>query len=271
MRSIVFRRNSVKSDYRSKENNLENEDTGRIEGRNAVSEALRAGRRIDKLYIASGETDATLRAIIQRARAAGAVISEADRHKLDAMSVTGAHQGVIAVCAAIEYSTIDDIFENAEKRGEKPLIIVCDNITDPHNLGAIIRTAEAAGAHGIIIPKHHSVAVTAVVAKASAGAVEHIAIVRVTNISSTLKELQKRGVWVFGTDASGSTGIWESDLTGATAVVIGSEGEGMSRLVAETCDFKLSIPMFGKVTSLNASVSAALLIYEAVRQRNKMC
>ncbi len=243
------------------------DEVGLIEGRNAVSEALRAGRKIDKVYIAGGETDGALKALVQRARAAGAVISEADRRKLDFLSATGSHQGIIAVAAAMEYSSVEDILSIAAEREEKPFIIVCDGITDPHNLGAIIRTAEAAGVHGVIIPKHRSAAVTAVVAKTSAGAVEHIAVARVTNIAATLKELKEKGVWVFGADAEAHTPMWEADLAGATAIIIGSEGEGMSRLSSEACDFKVSIPMFGKVSSLNASVSAALLIYEGVRQR----
>ncbi|NLL45469.1 MAG: 23S rRNA (guanosine(2251)-2'-O)-methyltransferase RlmB [Clostridiales bacterium] len=240
---------------------------GVIEGRNAVIEALRAGRPIDKIYIAKGETDATLGHIASRARAKGIVVVDADRRKLDYMSVTHSHQGVIALAAVREYSSVSDILEIAEERGEKPLIIICDEISDPHNLGAIIRTAECAGAHGVIVPKRRSAGLTPIISKTSAGAVEHVAVARVPNITAAIKELQKAGVWVFGTAAGGETRLWDADFKGASAIVIGSEGEGMGRLVAENCDFKVSIPMFGKLSSLNASASAAILIYEAVRQR----
>ncbi len=240
---------------------------GVIEGRNAVIEALRAGRPIDKIYIAKGETDATLGHIASKAREKGVVVVEAARQKLDYMSVTHSHQGVIALAAVREYVSVEDILKIAEERGEKPLVIICDEISDPHNLGAVIRTAECAGAHGVIIPKRRSAGVTPIVAKTSAGAVEHIAVSRVANITAAIKELQKAGVWVFGTAADGGTELWNADFTGASAIVIGSEGEGMSRLVSENCDFRVSIPMFGKVSSLNASASAAILIYEAVRQR----
>ena len=242
---------------------------GVIEGRNAVIEALRAGRAIDKVFIAKGETDAALGHIASAAREAGAVVVDADRHKLDSMSRTGSHQGVIALGAVKEYSTVEDILQIARDRGEEPFIIICDEISDPHNLGAIIRTADASGAHGVIIPKRRSAGVTPIVAKTSAGAVEHVAVARVPNITAAIKELQKQGVWVYGTAADGDSELWQTDLTGAAAIVIGSEGDGMSRLVSESCDFKVSIPMRGKVSSLNASVSAALLMYEVVRQRQK--
>jgi len=242
-------------------------DAGYIEGRNAVTEALRANRPLDKVYIAKGETDAALARIAAAAKEAGAVVVETDRHKLDAMSVTGAHQGVIAAAAVKEYSTVDDILKVAEERGEAPFIVVCDEVSDVQNMGAIIRTAEAAGAHGVIIPKRRSAGLTAVVSKTSAGAVEYIAVARVPNITATLKELKSRGVWVYGTAANGDSVLWETDLKGPAALVIGSEGDGMSRLVSETCDFRISIPMAGKVSSLNASASAAIVIYEAVRQR----
>lgn len=242
---------------------------GIIEGRNAVTEAFRAGRAIDKVYIAIGERTPALNHIAALAKEAGAVVADADKRKLDSMSVTGAHQGVIAIASVKEYCTIDDIFAAAEERGEEPLIIVCDEISDHHNLGAVIRTAEAAGAHGVIIPKRRSAGITAIVGKTSAGAVEYMNVAREANITAVLKELKKRGVWVFGTAADGDTPLWQADLKGPCAIVIGSEGTGMSRLVAENCDFKISIPMFGKVSSLNASASAAIVIYEAVRQREK--
>ena len=247
------------------EKNTEGE--GLIEGRNAVTEALRAGTPIDKVYIARGETDRTLGRIAAEAKKAGLVVVDVDRRKLDAMSATHSHQGVIAVAAAHAYASVEDIFARAEERGEKPLIVVCDEISDPHNLGAIIRTAECAGAHGVIIPKRRSAGVTSVVAKTSAGAVSYMPVARVPNIPALLKDLQKQGVWVFGTAAEGNTTLYSADLKGAAAIVIGSEGDGMSRLVRENCDFLVSIPMKGQISSLNASAAAAILLYEAVRQR----
>ena len=247
------------------EKNAEGE--GLIEGRNAVTEALRAGTPIDKIYIARGETDRTLGRIAAEAKKAGLVVVDVDRRKLDAMSATHSHQGVIAVAAAHAYASIEEIFARAEERGEKPLIVVCDEISDPHNLGAIIRTAECAGAHGVIIPKRRSAGVTSVVAKTSAGAVSYMPVARVPNIPALLKDLQKQGVWVFGTAAEGNTTLYSADLKGAAAIVIGSEGDGMSRLVRENCDFLVSIPMKGQISSLNASAAAAILLYEAVRQR----
>ena len=183
------------------------------------------------------------------------------------MSTTGAHQGVIALAAAREYATIDDILEYAAQRGEAPLIVICDELSDPHNLGAIIRSAECAGAHGVIIPKRRSVGLTAVVAKTSAGALEYMKVAKVTNIVSTIEELKQKGVWIFGTAAEGSVPMYQADLTGPAAIVIGSEGDGMSRLVQKSCDMTVHIPMKGRITSLNASASASILLYEAVRQR----
>ncbi len=240
---------------------------GIIEGRNAVIEALRAGTVIDKIYLQKGETDRTLGHIASRARSAGAVVVEADRRKLDAMSRTHAHQGVIALAAVREYAGVEDILRAAEERGEPPLIVVCDEISDPQNLGAIIRTAECAGAHGVIIPKRRSAGLTAIVAKTSAGAVAHVPVARVPNIPSLLKDLKKQGVWIFGTAADGNTALYDADLKGPAAIIIGSEGEGMTRLASENCDFLVSIPMRGKLSSLNASAAAAILLYEAVRQR----
>lgn len=247
--------------------NFENDREDIIEGRNAVIEALRAGRPIDKVYIQKGETDKTLGHIASKAREAGCVVVDADRRKLDAMSKTHAHQGVIALTAMREYCTVADILEIASQRGEDPFVIVCDEISDPHNLGAVIRTAEAAGAHGIIIPKRRSAGVTSIVEKTSAGAAEHMAVARVANLTSALKELKDAGLWIYGTAAEGSVSLWQTDLKGPLCVVIGSEGDGISRLVAETCDFLVSIPMKGRVSSLNASAAAAVLIYEALRQR----
>ncbi len=238
-----------------------------IEGRNAVIEALRAGRAIDKIYIAKGDVDSTLGHIASKARAAGIVVVEADRRKLDYMSQTHAHQGVVALAAVREYCTVDDIFTVAEERGEKPFIIVCDEISDPHNLGAIIRSAECAGAHGVIIPKRRSAGLTAIVDKASAGAAEHMTIARVANLPSAIKELKERGVWVYGTAANGQSDLWHTDFDGAVALIIGSEGDGMGRLVSESCDFIISLPMRGQVSSLNASTAAAITMYEVLRQR----
>ena len=240
---------------------------GIIEGRNAVIEALRAGISIDKIFIVRGETDATLGHIASAAREKGIVVVDSDRRKLDNMSRTHAHQGVIAIAAVREYATVDDILGAARTRGEPPLVVVCDEISDPHNLGAIIRTAECAGAHGIIIPKRRSAGLTAVVGKTSAGAVAHLPVARVANLTALLKELKDDGLWIFGADAAGDRPLYEADLKGPAAIVIGSEGSGMSRLVAEQCDFKVSIPLRGQINSLNASAAAAVLLYEAVRQR----
>ena len=238
-----------------------------IEGRNAVLEALRAGRALDKVYIARGETDKALAHIAGLARERGVSVSDCDRRKLDAMSVTKAHQGVIAVCAVREYASLDDILALAESRGEAPFVVVCDEISDPHNLGAIIRSAECVGAHGVVIPKRRSAGLTAVVGKTSAGAAEHLPVARVANISAALQELKDRGLWVYGAAAEGSSPMWETDLTGPLALVIGSEGEGLGRLVRERCDFHVSIPLRGKVGSLNASTAAAVLMYEVLRQK----
>ena len=243
------------------------EADGIIEGRNAVTEALRAGTPIDKIFLARGETDAALAHIAAAARDKGVVVVECDRKKLDFMSRTHSHQGVIAQAAVREYASVDDILNAAREKGEPPLIVVCDELSDPHNLGAVIRTAECAGAHGVIIPKRRSAGLTAVVAKTSAGAVSHIPVARVPNLPALLKELKEEGVWVFGTAADGTTPLYQADLKGPAAIVIGSEGTGMGRLVAENCDFTVSIPMFGKINSLNASAAAAVLLYEAVRQR----
>ena len=250
-----------------KKNALTAEADGVIEGRNAVIEALRAGENIDKIFIQKGETDKTLGHIASKARAAGIVVVDADKRKLDGMSRTHAHQGVIALAAMREYVSVEDILEKAAEKGEKPLIGICAEISDPHNLGAIIRTAECAGAHGIVIPTRRSAGLTAVVATTSAGAVAHMPVARVANIPSLIKDLKKQGVWVFGTAAKAPTNLYEADLKGAAAIVIGSEGDGMTRLAEENCDFLVSIPMKGKLNSLNASAAAAILLYEAVRQR----
>ena len=243
------------------------ETEGQLEGRNAVTEALRAGRTIDKVFIADGDTDRGLQRLAAEAKEAGAVIVPVDRRKLDTMSFTRSHQGIIALAAAHEYATVDDILEEAAARGEAPLIVICDELTDPHNLGAIMRSAECAGAHGVIIPKRRSVSLTATVAKASAGAVEYMKVARVTNINNAINELKEKGVWVFGTAAEGSIPMYKADLTGPAAIVIGNEGEGMRQLVRKNCDVMVHIPMKGRISSLNASAAASILLYEAVRQR----
>ena len=238
-----------------------------IEGKNAVIEAIRAGRALDKVFLARGSSDKALGFIAASAKAAGVVVTDCDRRKLDAMSATGAHQGVIAVAAAKEYCTLEDILSIGASKGEDPFIAVCDGVEDPRNLGAIIRCAECAGAHGVVIPKHHSAGLTATADKASAGAAEHMAVARVPNLTAALKQMKDRGIWIYGAEAGGTSPLWETDLRGPICVVIGSEGEGISRLVREYCDFILSIPIKGHVNSLNASAAAAVLLYEILRQR----
>ncbi len=248
---------------------FENDREDLVEGRNAVIEALRAGRALDKIYIAKGETDKTLGHIAARARDAGIVVVEADRRKLDAMSATKAHQGVVAVAAVREYCSLEDILDIAEQRGEAPFVILCDEISDPHNLGAILRSAECAGAHGVVIPKRRSAGLTGIVGKTSAGAVEHIPVARVANLAAAIRDLKERGLWIYGTAASAPASLWETDFTGPCCIVVGSEGEGMGRLVTEQCDFLVGIPMRGKLDSLNAAAAATVLMYEVVRQRSK--
>ena len=237
-----------------------------IEGRNAVIEALRAGRAIDKIFLARGDVDKTLGHIASKAREKGIVVVEADRHKLDFMSQTKAHQGVIAVVGLREYCSIEDIFALAQERGESPFILVCDEISDPHNLGAIIRTAECAGAHGVIVQERRAVGLTPAAVKASAGAVEHLPVARVSNLGNTIIELQNKNIWVYAADMEGEN-YADADLSGALALVIGAEGEGVSRRVLSLCDKTLSLPMKGKLDSLNASVAAGILLYAAMRAR----
>ncbi len=237
-----------------------------IEGRNAVIEAFRSGRCIDRLFIKDGLNDGQIQTIKREAKKKDLRIEFVARERLDQMSVTGAHQGVIAYIAAYEYSELEDIFSIAEKKGEDPFIFILDNIEDPHNLGAIIRTANMAGAHGVIIPKNRAVGLTATVAKVSAGALNYTPVVRVTNISRTIEELKERGVWAVCADMDGTV-MYDLDLKGSIAVVIGAEGSGVSRLVREKCDMIASIPVKGDIDSLNASVAAGILAYEVVRQR----
>ncbi len=248
---------------------FENDREDLVEGRNAVIEALRAGRALDKIYIAKGETDKTLGHIASRAREAGVVVVEADRRKLDAMSATKAHQGVVAIAAVREYCSVEDILALASERGEPPFVILCDEISDPHNLGAILRSAYCAGAHGVVIPKRRSAGLTGIVGKTSAGAAEHIAVARVANLPAAIRGLKDRGLWIYGTAADAPKTLWETDFTGPCCLVVGSEGEGMGRLVREACDFLVGIPMRGTLDSLNAATAASVLMYEVVRQRSK--
>ena len=253
--------------YRREPEQVPEENENQLEGRNALTEALRSGRTLDKVFIAAGDTDRGLQRLAAEAKEAGAVVVPVDRRKLDAMSITRSHQGVIAYAAAREYFTIEDILQEAADRGEAPLVVICDELSDPHNLGAILRSAECAGAHGVIIPKRRSVGLTAVVAKASAGAVEYMKVCKVSNINNAIAQLKEQGLWVFGTAAEGSIPMYQADLTVPAAIVIGSEGTGMSRLVEKNCDVTVHIPMKGRITSLNASAAASILLYEAVRQR----
>ena len=248
-------------------NNKEKFHENYIEGRNAVLEAFRSGKTIDKLFVLDGCQDGPIKSITREARKHDAIINYVAKERLDQMSETGKHQGVIAVSAAYEYAEVSDILENAERKGEPPFIIILDGIEDPHNLGAIIRTAEAAGADGLIIPKRRSASLNATVFKTSAGAAAWLKVARVPNLVDTIKRLKENGVWVYGMEADG-TPFDKADLSGAVALVIGSEGFGLGRLVRENCDMTLSLPMFGKVNSLNASVSAGILMYEVVRHRN---
>lgn len=237
-----------------------------IEGRNAVLEAFRGGKPIDKLFVLDGCHDGPVQSIIREAKKKDTIIQYVKKERLDQMSVTGKHQGVIAYGAAYEYSEMEDIFELAQKKGEDPFLFLLDDIEDPHNLGAIIRTANLAGAHGVIIPKRRAVGLTATVAKTSAGALNYTPVVKVTNLSATIEELKKRGVWFACADMDGEV-MYRLNLKGPMGIVIGNEGSGVSRLVKEKCDYIASIPMKGDIDSLNASVAAGVLAYEVVRQR----
>ena len=237
-----------------------------IEGRNAVLEAFRSGKCVDKLFILDGCQDGPVRTIARVARKTDTIINNVSKERLDQLSETHAHQGVIAQVAAYDYSTVDEILARAEEKGEAPFLIILDNVEDPHNLGAIIRTANLAGAHGVIIPKRRAVGLTSTVAKTSAGAINYTPVAKVTNIVRTIEELKEKGIWFVCADMGGET-MYDLDLTGPMGLVIGNEGEGVSRLVREACDFTASIPMKGDIDSLNASVAAGVLAYEIVRQR----
>lgn len=238
-----------------------------IEGRNPVFEALTAGLPVDKILISETAQRSKLSGILTLAKEKGVLVQFVKPQKVDSLSQTQANQGVVALCAQAEYQSVADILAKAEKKGAPPFIIIADEITDPHNLGAIIRTANAAGADGVIIPKHRSVGLSAVVAKTSAGAVSHTPVAKVTNIAQTIEELKQLGIWVTGADMAGEQEIYDSNLTGAIALVVGAEGKGISRLVKEKCDFLVKIPMLGEINSLNASVAAGIVMYEIVRQR----
>jgi len=237
-----------------------------IEGRNAVIEAFRAGKPIDKLFVLDGCQDGPVKTILREARKGDTIIQFVKKERLDQMSETGKHQGVIAYAAAYEYAEVDDILKAAEEKGEAPFIILLDGIEDPHNLGAIIRTANQAGAHGVIIPKRRAVGLTATVARTSAGALNYTPVAKVTNLTATMEELKKQGIWFVCADMQGEV-MYRQNLTGPIGLVIGNEGEGVSRLVKEHCDFRTAIPMHGEIDSLNASVAAGVLMYEIVRQR----
>ncbi len=242
-------------------------ENGAVIGRNAVRELLRSGRSIDKLMVQRGERTGSIVVLVAQALEAGIPVIEVEKSKLDALAGYAPHQGVVALAAEKEYCEVEDILAIAEERGEAPLIVICDGITDPYNLGAIIRCAECCGAHGLIIPKRRAVGLTPLVTKASAGAVEHLAIAKVANIASTIELLKKRGVWTYAAEAGGES-LYSAKLQGACAIVLGSEGEGVSQLVQKTCDGCLSIPMYGKVNSFNVSTAAAILLAEVARQNH---
>lgn len=244
----------------------EKEESSRVEGRNPVLEALRSGRSVDKVYIQAGLHDGPIQTILREARKRDAIVAFVTKERLNQMSETGNHQGVIAAVASYQYSTVEDILKRAEEKGEDPFLILLDEIEDPHNLGAIIRTTNLAGAHGVIITRHRAAGLTATVAKASAGAVNYTPVAKVTNLSGTIEELKRRGLWFVCADMGG-TSMYDLDLKGPIGLVIGSEGTGVGRRVREKCDFIASIPMKGEIDSLNASVAAGILAYEIVRQR----
>ena len=237
-------------------------------GRNAVRELLLGGRDVDKLYITSGEREGSINLLLGTAAERGIPIMECDRTKLDAIAKGGRHQGIIAIAAERNYSSIDEILAYAEEKGEAPFVVVCDGVEDPHNLGAIIRSAECVGAHGVIIPKRRAVGLTATVAKSSAGALEHMRVAKVTNLPTAIDDLKERGLWIYAADMDGST-YYKTDMKGPAALVLGSEGFGISRLVKEKCDFIVSIPLYGQVNSMNVSCAAAILLAEVARQRNE--
>ena len=266
-----FRSNKSSSDSRRRYTNDGDKghpDENIIFGRNAVKELISSGRDIEKIYVREGDREGSINLIIGMARERGITLVECDRARLDSLSCGGSHQGVVAVAAERNYSTVEDILALAEERGEPPFIVILDGVEDPHNLGAIIRSAECAGAHGVIIPKRRAVGLTSTVSKASAGALEHMLVARVTNLASTVDELKKRGLWLYAADMDGAD-CYSTDLKGSSAIVLGGEGSGVSRLVKEKCDFVVSIPLYGRVNSLNVSCAAAIILTEAARQRHQ--
>jgi 23S rRNA (guanosine2251-2'-O)-methyltransferase len=239
-----------------------------ISGRNAVKELLSSGRDIDKIFVASGDRNGSISVLVAEAIERKIPVIETDRKKLDSMLGASYHQGIIAMAAERNYATVDDIIAYAESKGEKPLIAICDGLEDPHNLGALIRCAECSGVHGVIIPKRRNVGLTSVVAKSSAGAIEHMLVAKVTNLAQTIEELKQKGIWVYASDMNG-TSYFDLDFTSPSAIVFGSEGSGISRLVSERSDFVVSIPMYGQVNSMNVSTAASVILCEAARQRHK--
>jgi 23S rRNA (guanosine2251-2'-O)-methyltransferase len=246
-----------------------NQDQELIAGKNPVLEALKSEREINKIWIAEGSQKGQMQQVIHLAKEARVLVQFVPKQKIDQMTKE-VHQGVVAQVAAYEYADLDDLFQNAQKKNETPFFLILDELEDPHNLGSILRTADAAGVHGIIIPKRRAVGLTATVAKASTGAIEHVPVARVTNLARTIAELKERGIWIFGTDAKGSEDYRKMDAAMPLAIVIGSEGKGISRLIRDNCDFLIHLPMVGHVTSLNASVAASLLIYEVYRKRSPL-
>lgn len=244
-----------------------NDNDYMIEGRNPVLEAIQSGRDINKLMVADGQKEGSIKKIIAKAKEKGIVISYVDRQKINGLSQSDNHQGVIAFVAAYDYKDLDDLLNEVQEKEEVPFFIVLDEINDPHNLGSIMRTADAVGAHGIIIPKRRAVGLTPVVAKTSAGAIEYVPVCRVTNLARTIDVLKERNIWIAGADMTGEQTHFQADFKGAIALVMGNEGQGLSRLVKEKCDFLVNIPMIGKVSSLNASVAASVIMYEIFKQR----
>ncbi len=269
--SAGFNRDGRRS-YRNNNGSFNEEEETKLDenivfGRNSVKEALEGEREIEKIYVASGEREGSIKLIIGMAKERGVTFVECEKTKLDKLSRGGKHQGVVAIIAERSYSTVDEILAYAEERGEPPFVVICDGIEDPHNLGAIIRSAECCGVHGVIIPKRRAVGLTTTVSKASAGAIEYMRIAKVTNIAATLDELKERGLWIYGADMDG-TAYYSTDMKGAAAVVMGSEGFGMSRLVKEKCDFIVSIPLYGQINSMNVSCATAVILAEVAKQRN---
>lgn len=246
---------------------METPDTDLVLGRNAVAEAIKSGRSINKILLARGERQGSVKEIFAQAREAGIFVQECDGKKLDELAAGVRHQGIIAYASPVDYVELEDILKIAEDKGEPPFLVLLDELEDPHNLGAILRTADAAGVHGVLIPKRRSCPLSATVARTSAGAVEYVPVARIGNIVQTINKLKEQNMWVVGADMDGSQLYYEADLTGALVLVVGSEGKGISRLVKEACDFLVQMPMLGKINSLNASVAASVLLYESVRQR----